>query len=152
MDSGGPYLTAAFFCERVIEDKEGVLTAVRIVDRIVQTAVGAGTPDEMPPAAVSLSLLVSLKSGRAKGRHDMQIMVESPAGLRSPVAPANSIFLEGEDRGANLVLNLTFTAHQEGLYWFDVLLDGALLTRVPLRLLYQRLETGIPGSSPGPTG
>lgn len=148
MDSGGPYLTAAFFCERVIEDKEGILTAVRIVDRVVQTAIGVGTPEEMPATAVSLTLLVAFKSGQARGRHDVQVVVESPAGLRSQVAPAYSILLEGEDRGANLVLNLSFSAQQEGLYWFDVLLDGARFTRVPLRLVYQRQETGSLGPSP----
>lgn len=27
-----PYLSAAFFCERVMEEKDGVLSAIRLVD------------------------------------------------------------------------------------------------------------------------
>lgn len=147
----GPYLTAALLCERVIEDREGVLTAVRIVDRVIQTATGTGTPDTMPPAPVNLTLLIALKSGEARGRHDLQIQIENPSGLRTPLAQAFSILLEGGDRGANLIVNLNFTALQEGLYWFDVYLDGVRITRVPLRLVYQRQETGSPQSAPPPS-
>lgn len=146
MADGGPFLAAAFFCERVIEDKEGILTVVRIVDRIVQTAIGVDTPDVMPPANVSLTLLIALRSGEARGRHDVQIAAENPSGLRKPLAQAFSVLLEGEDRGANLVINLNFTAPQEGLYWFDVLVDQRRVTRVPLRLVYQRQEVVGPGS------
>ena len=140
---GGPFLTAALFCERVIEDKEGVLTVIRIVDRIITVASGSGTPDTMPPTAVPLTMLLAFKSGDAQGRHDIQITVEEPSGLRKTLAQNLSMFLEGADRGANMILNLAgFQAPQEGLYWFDVFLDGVRITRLPLRLVYQRQETG----------
>ena len=45
--SEGPYLTAAFFCERVIEDKEKVLTIVRIMDSVV-VYLPPGTPNDFP--------------------------------------------------------------------------------------------------------
>jgi len=32
----GPYVQVAAFCERVLEEKDGVLTAVRIIDRFTQ--------------------------------------------------------------------------------------------------------------------
>ncbi len=31
---GGPYLQAAFFCERLLEEADGVLSAIRIVDTV----------------------------------------------------------------------------------------------------------------------
>lgn len=147
---GGPFLAAALFCERVIEDKEGVLTLVRIVDRVVNTAIGSGTPSVMPAARISLNLLLAFKSGDARGRHDVQIHAEEPSGLRKTVAHTMSIFFEGEDRGANLIVNLSFEAPQEGLYWFDIFLDDVRVTRIPLRLVYQRQETGPPGTAPHP--
>lgn len=52
------------------------------------------------------------------------------------------ILLEGEDRGVNQILNLSFGVDEEGLYWFDVLVDGALMTRIPMRVLYQPLILG----------
>jgi hypothetical protein len=33
------------FCEKVIEDKEGVLTLVRIIDRVTQTGAGPEAPE-----------------------------------------------------------------------------------------------------------
>jgi hypothetical protein len=138
----GPYLAAAFFCERVIQDNEGVLTVVRIVDRVTSTATGVGTPDVMPPVSTSLTLVVMLKSGHARGRHDIEVRSEGPSGLRLPLQKGMSVQLDGEERGANLIIQANLTLENEGLYWFDVLLDGRALTRVPLRVVYQRLETG----------
>jgi hypothetical protein len=142
--TGGPWLTAALLCERVIEDKEGTLTVVRIVDRVISSAIGQGTPEQMPSVPVSVTLLVAFKSGDAHGRSDLRIELEPPTGLRTPIAQMLSILNEGEDRGSNLVLNLNFTAQHEGLYWFDLILDDRLITRVPLRVVYQRQETAGP--------
>jgi hypothetical protein len=33
--------------------------------------------------------------------------------------------------GANLIVNITFVPPIEGQYWFNILLDSQLLTRVP---------------------
>lgn len=144
-----PHIAAAFFCERLIEDKDGVLTVVRIVDRITHTAVGSGTPQVMPPVPVNLTLLVSFKSGDARGRHELSVYVEAPSGLRETVVSGVSVLFEGEDRGNNSIFNLSWVAGHEGLYWFDVLLDGSRVTRVPLRISYQRQETGRSQPSPG---
>ena len=40
------------------------------------------------------------------------------------------------------MFTLNLVAEQEGLYWFDVLLDDTLLTRIPFRVIYQRMTTG----------
>lgn len=138
----GPWLTAALLCDRVLEEKDATLTVVRIVDRIVSSAIGQGTPAEMPPLPVNLILLIALKSGAAHGRHDLKVELEGPDGLRTPVVENISVLFEGEDRGANLQLALNWVAAQEGLYWFNVLLNERLLSRVPLRVVYVRQETG----------
>lgn len=141
--SSGPYVAAGLFCERVIEDKDGVLSVVRIVDRFTRTVTGSGTPESMPPTPVRTMLLISLKSGDARGRHDVSINVEQPSGLVETVVPRASVLFEGAERGANLVFDLDWLAAQEGLHWFDVLLDGTRVTRVPLRIAYLRQEVGM---------
>ena len=150
MAGEGPFLSAAFFCDRVLQEADGTLSAIRIVDRVFQVAAGIAPPEGMPPTTVNLTLLIALKSGAARGRHDLKIQAENPSGIRSPLAQTFSVLLEGEDRGANAIINLVFTAPEEGLYWFDVLLDGERLTRVPLRLVYLRQELGSPGTPPQP--
>jgi hypothetical protein len=65
------------------------------------------------------------------------IGVEKPSGERGEVIGV-PVHFEGEDRGVQVVLPVTFEADQEGLYWFEVGFQGSRLTRMPLRVLYQR--------------
>jgi hypothetical protein len=129
------------FCERVLEDKDGVLSAIRIVDRIIHHARGPDSPEEMPTASVALTILVMLKAGAARGRNALRLRPEAPSGLRLPEVSFPVLF-EGEDRGVNVVLPIQFEVDQEGVYWFDVTLDDALITRMPLRIVYQRIALG----------
>lgn len=59
-DWGGPYLAAAFLCEKVLIEQDGVQSAIRIVDRFFQnvTSIGGQVPATMPPLAVSLQMLL----------------------------------------------------------------------------------------------
>jgi hypothetical protein len=125
-------------CERVLHEADGVLSLVRIVDRVTQSAVGPQPPLEMPPVAVDLWAVIAVKSDQARGRHTVTIRPEKPSGEQM-AATEMPVLFEGEERGAALVLNLKLTLDQEGLYWFDVILDDqpARLTRIPLRLVYQ---------------
>lgn len=137
----GPHLSAAVLCERVLEEKDGVLTLVRLVDRIIVTAQGPDAPTSLPPTVVNFWIVVSLKSGAARGRSVVKIRPEQPSGQQMDPIEL-TVHFEGEDRGANLILNMGFNVEQEGLYWFDILLDERLITRVPLRILYQRQTAG----------
>ena len=134
----GPHLKAAVFCGDVIEGKDGVLSLIRVIDRLVITAGGAQIPAEMPPVPQVLKLVVMLVSGRAKGTHDLELRIEKPDGT-SLSGWQNTVFFEGEDRGANLIAEIPMKFENEGLYWFDLLLDGTLLTRLPFRVIYQRV-------------
>ncbi len=140
-EAGGPYLLAAIFCERVLQEKDNVLTVVRIIDRLTITAAGLQPPEEMPPSNVSVFLLVILKSGFIRARHTLRIIPTTPSGRTLPEMSAG-VLLEGDDRGVNVILNVQLLASEEGVYWFQVLFEEQLLTRVPLRILYQRVTQG----------
>jgi hypothetical protein len=59
--------------------------------------------------------------------------------------PSVPILFEGDDDGGvNVRLVLQFQAQEEGLYWFDVLLNDVLVSRMPLRVLYQVVTTNLP--------
>lgn len=135
MAKDGPFLAAAFFCENILEDKDGTLSAIRIVDRVTQQATGPGAPKDMPPLTVTLWMLVVLRSGKARGRRTISLRPEGPSGRQAPPMEL-SVHFEGEERGQNFRTQIGFVAEDEGLYWFDVLLEDELLTRVPLRVVY----------------
>ena len=137
----GPYLLMAVLCERVLQEADGVLSVIRIIDRLTLTLKGPGAPEQMPPIPIAITAVLNFKSGFAKGKYKVKLTPNSPSGNKGQevVLP---IFLEGDERGANLIVNLQMEAQEEGLYWIDVQLEEQLLTRMPLRILYQSVNTG----------
>lgn len=137
----GPYLAMAVLCEKVLDEKDGVLSVIRIIDRVTQTVVSPEAPDEMPPASIPLTCAITFRSGEARGRHSVKLRPEAPSGEQMS-AFDQPIHLEGEERGANLVVSFTLQAEMEGLYWIDLLFDDKRMTRIPLRVVYQPQRIG----------
>lgn len=136
----GPFIQAAALCEQVIEDKTGVLSLIRMVDTITHTEARPDAPIDMPPVTYPLKMVIMLKSGRSRGRHELKITPELPSGEIKHTF-TRSIQLEGEERGTNNIINMLFTFTMEGLYWFNIYLDDSLLSRIPMRIKYNRIVT-----------
>jgi hypothetical protein len=139
----GPYLQMAVICERVLQEQDGVLSAIRVIDRLTHTIVGAQMPDPLPPVSYTVWFAIAFKSGSARGRHTLKIVQEQPSGLRRDMFE-HSIMLEGEDRGANFVAQVEARFEQEGVYWFDVFLSDQFVTRMPFRLSYNLVRRAGP--------
>lgn len=145
----GPHVHVAALCEKVIEDKQGVLSLIRVVDQITHAVAGPDVPDEMPAFTITdLVMVIMLKADQAQGRYTIKIRPNDPSGRDLPVMQT-PIHLEPGQGGANLVLPLQFLVELEGPYWFDILFSAGsghdrLLSRVPLQVLYrpQRLTPG----------
>ncbi len=149
----GPYLLAAVLCERVIEEKDGMKSLIRLVDRVINRAVGPNPPEEMPPLLYELSLFVSLRAGDARGPHQLGVRVLKPSGETSPRQNLAVHFEGGEDRGVDTNWRLQILYEMQGLYWFELFVDNSLLTKIPFRVVYlaQRIGPGMlpPGMLPG---
>jgi hypothetical protein len=130
METLRPYITAALLCEKVLIEKDESLTLVRIADRIQYRLEGRGLPEGVKPV-IAVQGLISLKSGPVTGGHAIRIVGEKPNGDRKDVFSAPVTFL-GKDQGQNVIMSIALGIDQDGLYWFDVLFDGELLTRIPL--------------------
>ena len=141
MDTG-PYLKAALFCSDAIEGKDGVLSLIRIIDRMTVAAAGPQPPQEMPTVSRVLKLVLMFISGRTKGTQNVEIKSEGPDG-KTEVVWGGTVFFEGEDRGANLIIDMNIDFQREGLYWFDIYFEGTRITRVPFRVIYQRAGRGM---------
>jgi hypothetical protein len=142
----GPYVQVAALCERVLTEADGVLSLIRIVDVINHTARGPDPPREMPEVHYPLSLVLTLKSGTTRGRHDVTITPELPSG--ETLRPfTTTVQMEGEGKGANIVAAMDIPYTLEGLYWFNIKFDEKVLTRLPLQVRYSRTATGRPTPS-----
>lgn len=142
----------AVLCEKALQEQDGVISIIRVIDRLTQSHTGPDPPEQMPQFVAShLTLVVALKSDQARGRYGIKIRPEAPGGFQLP-AMEQGIQLQPGGSGVNLVMPLVFPVAQEGLFWFDVFLTGPdpqpdrLLTRVPLEIVYQPLRLGA--SSP----
>lgn len=134
--TGGPYIQVAAICERALQEKDGVVSLVRLVDRFTMTIPGPATPDRTPASTISLTIAVMLKSGFFQGRGTLKVVPNTPSGQQMSEL-SMPVLLEGQDRGVNVILNTQFVVKEEGLYWLDVSFEGQLLTRIPMRILYQ---------------
>jgi hypothetical protein len=143
MPTNGPYLKAAVLCESVIEDKQGVLSLIRVVDRVIAGASGPGAPAAMPKFNHRLMAVVMMTSGEFNGTAEISLTMQNPAGIRQPIGTTGVLF-EGQDRGANIVAELNMSLEIEGLYWIEVHLGEELLTRVPMRVVYSRQSQSLP--------
>lgn len=139
----GPYIQTAVFCERVLREADGVLSLIRVVDIITHAERRPDAPEQMPEVHYPLDLLISLKSGTARGRHEITIIPEQPSGeTLQPITI--SVNMEGENKGANIHSRIDIPYRFEGLYWFNVLFDRQTITRIPLEVRYSRMLTGPP--------
>jgi hypothetical protein len=144
----GPYLSAALLCEKLLIDNDGVASAIRIIDRVTRTAVGASPPEQMEPFDYHLTFVVTLKAGWAHGSYPLRIALVSPQAGSRDILKQTVFFEGGEDRGVNVVGQMTVRFEAEGIYWFELFLgekkEEKLLTRIPLRVIYLRTFTPPP--------
>jgi hypothetical protein len=135
----GPYVGTAVFCEKVLREADGVLSLIRIVDRILFQVPSNSTTQGVPPPII-LFLAIMLKAGDLQGSYNIAIESITPSNHRLGTIQAPVLF-EGNDRGVTVVLQLPFQPLEDGVYWFDVSLEGiGPLTRVPLRAIFQKLS------------
>ena len=135
----GPYLQMAVFCEKILQERDGVISVIRVIDRVNRTATGPEAPEAMPSFDYQLTTIITLKSGRARGGVQVEIEPELPSGLRQPRA-AMTAQMEGNERGQNLIMNLQMKFEEPGVYWFNVYADGRIITRLPFTVTYSRIS------------
>ena len=131
---GGPFLCAAIFCEKVLEETDGVNSVVRIIDRFTFR----GNQEDMPVSTIEITAFVLLKAGEFRGPADLSLEPESPSGRKFPKLSIQVNFEGDGDRGVTVKVPIRFATKEAGLYWFNLMRDQELITRMPLRLVYQR--------------
>jgi len=133
----GPFLSA-LLCEKILEEKDGIKTAVRIIDQINRGAMGVeqSPPSVMPSFDYPIGLLIRLKAGAARGMYQVNVRIVKPSN-ESAGEINHPVHLPGpDDSGIDIVLNAALSIDQVGTWWFDISVNGERWTRVPLRVVY----------------
>lgn len=148
MPNTKPLVQVAAVCEKVLQEKDNVLSAIRLVDTFyLLNEPPPNLPADIKPGA-QVTALVCLKSGDITGEHQIEIKMRNPSGETKAVGKW-PVILNGGEHGANLTINMVISAVEYGLWWFDVIWEGEVLTSIPLKLAPQpKPEPGPDKSSP----
>lgn len=148
-----PLLAGAFFCEKILEEKDNVHSAIRIVD-----ILNIPKPTDLPVASegpsqhevvTPIMAFLAFKSGKAEGAYTLRVVVVKPSGRRVKVAEMPVTFL-GAENGVVIRLTMIVSVKEEGLYWYEVRLNGSLATRMPLRIVHVVSKPDAGQSEPSP--
>lgn len=141
----GPHLIAALVCERVLIEKDNVMSVIRIIDRINVTAAGPDAPDEMPEVPLNHTLFLSFKSGAARGPVPVKVTMTLPSGIdHSRPLFEGTIHFEGGVKGHNHVTLMQGNLKVPGPYWLNVYVSDDLVTRTPLEVVYTTSKVSEP--------
>jgi hypothetical protein len=148
---GGPFLAAAIFCDSIVQGMDGALSAIRIVDKINVT-IPAEAPPNVPSEEIRVPvttwLLLMFKSGSAKGKHKVELVVHSPSGKKQDGLKQEVTLSPNPSGGANLRIQFAIGVKEGGLFMIDVVLDGEVVTRMPLLISLTREEAKPPAEKP----
>ncbi|MGB8260872.1 MAG: hypothetical protein WCE75_11000 [Terracidiphilus sp.] len=136
------HLHVATFCEKVLREADGVMSLIRMVDRFQVF----GDTEDMAPVLLSFTVFISFKSGILRGKQKVSLRPKSPTGKDLPAMEIPVLFEGDDDRGPALGFPVNWLVGEEGLFWWDLFLNDELVTRMPLRVTYQRVRTAIAGN------
>ncbi|HXN05447.1 MAG TPA: hypothetical protein VN944_00110 [Nitrospiria bacterium] len=134
----GPFLSAAFLCEKLLEEKDTVKSAIRIMDRIIWAPIlPPGSSNQMQPFPFQPCLFLRFKSGMTRGSRSLQVTLFKPNGEGAGSPMSLPLYFEGEeDRGVDVAINMLLNIEMPGLYWIDIRLENQMVTRIPFRVIY----------------
>jgi hypothetical protein len=135
-DWGGPYLTAAFFCRDVSANGPE------------RTVIGMTHQIEMSGHAARFEglLVVEVRPGRNRRPFVLGVFSRDAEGNRiSHVAgdDQRSTVPDQDDAIVSWRIPVVVVLAGVGVYWWDVVIDGRLMTRVPMRVVPGRVTATI---------
>jgi len=129
-----PLVAVAQFCEKTLEEKDGVLTLVRLIDTLwVHPLPPTLTASETTALVAETTLVITLRSGSISGPQHIDLIGRSPSG-RGTIKRGFDFDLLGESHGQTVIFRIGMAVNEMGLFWFDVVWNNEVLTSVPLRL------------------
>ena len=130
VDDQGPWLAAALFCDAIVEDET---TGSRSLIRLHHG--GEFFDDQKASAYGEPVMFLSFIGGRRVGTFTLEIVGHLPG--RAPRRVAIQQFrLDGPGTGHDAFAPLRIDADIEDIAWFDVILDGRVVTRMSYRILH----------------
>ena len=126
-----PIITVAALCEKVLQEKDGVLSLIRVFDRFLVPEASATQAPGQPLALLQGMLVVCLRSGDFKGSLDVGVRIRQPTDEILTFTETFPSLFNGGDHGVNLIVQVLMPVAHRGLHWFEVLAQGEVIGRTP---------------------
>ncbi len=129
-----PLLAAAIVCENILTETENVQSAIRIVDHV--TLPHAGAPTKGMGIQLPLMLFLAFKVGdNSGGEREMTWELVSPSGKKNELKPMTLHFAKDTpNAGYTIRANVVLKYEKEGVYWYNIYVEGSLITRIPIKV------------------
>ncbi|MGB9178919.1 MAG: hypothetical protein WCB68_06675 [Pyrinomonadaceae bacterium] len=126
----GPFLGMAAFCEHILDEKDNVLSAIRLVDRIT-VMLNEPMTEDSSPFVYAISCLIKFGSFGLSTERELLVKIKTPTGKESEVVRYPIIF-QPEKSGINFKIEMNVGFKEAGVYWLLVYLEDTFFTQVPL--------------------
>lgn len=127
--SRGPWLQAVFFCDQAIRDASGIYSFFGVFDGVVST----GRPGSFSEPV----FVIMITGGFAVGTFTFTIDAVNPSGESESMIVPKPLRFDGPGFGHTMVNTVRLRTDSEGITWFDLRLDGHLLTRMPFTVQHE---------------
>lgn len=137
----GPYLQAAFICEHALVENNGVVSFIRIIDRISHFVPESEQSAQIASFTWDIHIVVTFKTGENPGAYQVGVQPIRPDNTRMDKFNYPMLLESPADRGSSVIAQVRFPFDMAGLWWFDVTLNNVRVSRIPMRIIYQQQPT-----------
>ncbi|HEX2049612.1 MAG TPA: hypothetical protein VHJ34_03145 [Actinomycetota bacterium] len=128
---GGPFVQAAVFCEKVVEQADDNVTLVGVTDSATAFESHGESGSQYH---IDITAFLYLIAGEVAGKQVLILRPRTPSGASLTEARLPVTFEAGAS-GVQIQIQAEIPTDEEGTYWFDLFLgEKRLLTRLPLRV------------------
>jgi hypothetical protein len=131
-----PYLKYGVICEKVLAEKDNVLSLIRIVDRFTLTITDKEPPEKIPELTRLMTIAMCWVGGL--GTHEASFSIQSPGGEIQHSPQSWSFTLDALIRSHTIATQIPVQLKKDGTYWIQFILNGVVKSRIPFQLIYEK--------------
>lgn len=131
-----PYLSAALICETALNEKSGVVSLIRLIDTMSMTIHAQPRREDEQERVNAITLkfnvFLSFRGGPARGKREAVLEFYHPNGNQVLRGGPYPMVFTSDEQGQNVNIELSVVLKDAGLYWFNVVMQDRVLSRMPL--------------------
>lgn len=129
---------SAFFCDRLLREHDGILSAIRVVDLFVIPVPEQGATSFIPRLETNLVIIFRSKS---QADFTATISATDPRGIVQSSSGLVSLTGEPDIYVYTMAIDIFITDVLEGTHWYDIFVNGSLANRIPLHVKHVKVPT-----------